>query len=87
MSLFDRLFATLIRRWTRYQDAPRDPNNLTELSEARLALDETRSEIADARATLAASSDPLPSGRPPERIAVDQDDLKRLRVQGTIPEG
>lgn len=87
MASFDRLFATLIVRWKRYQDAPRDPNDLAELCRSRRELDVARAAIAEARDQLIGAIGPHPIGRAPHRIAVDPDLYQRLRVQGTFPEG
>ena len=76
---FSRLFSKLLARWTRYQDAPRDPSRVTELAADRIALDEVRGEIALERARLA---EPVGAPAVASRVAVSDSDLSRLRVAG-----
>ena len=76
---FSRLFSKLLARWTRYQDAPRDPARVTELAADRIALDEVRSEIALERTRL---TEPVGVAAVTSRVAISDDDLSRLRVAG-----
>ena len=73
---FSRLFGRLLNRWEDYQVAPRDPARVTELAEARMALDDVRSEIADEHRELVSVA-PVAEG---PRVAVSPAELDRLRV-------
>ena len=82
----DRLFGTLLRRWHRYQDAPRDPGRVTELAAARIDLDDARLDIAEAR-DLHHPEAGRPERDEPRKISVDVDEYAALRVRGFFPEG
>ncbi len=53
---FEALWSRLIGVWFSYQDAPRDPAEVTQLAAARIALDEARSEIAGERRAMGVGS-------------------------------
>ncbi len=76
---FSRLFGRLLTRWASYQDAPRDPELVTDLAAARIALDEVRSDIALERASITTWS---PVSHHSPRVAISEEDLDRLRVAG-----
>ena len=75
---FSRLFDRLLERWLTYQDAPRDPDRVVELAAARLALDDTRNDIAAEREQLVGNTRELDG----PRVAVSSDELNRLHVVG-----
>ena len=75
---FSRLFGRLVTRWIRYQDAPRDPNRVTELAAARMALDDARKDIADER-TIITNETPIVE---PRRVAVSDLGLHKLKLAG-----
>lgn len=77
---FQRLYDRLVGRWRVYHDAPRDPERVTELAQARADLDDTRIEIAEERASIDTSR--RHEHRVSPRTAVDPEDLQRLWAQG-----
>ena len=74
---FSKLFGRLLSRWAQYQDAPRDPQRVTDLAAARVALDEVRNEIADERTLCAVAAAPHADA---PRVAISDSDLLKLRV-------
>lgn len=74
---FSQLFNLLLARWTRYQDAPRNPALVTDLAAARVALDEVRSDIAVERSLISVAHSAGDAG---PRVAVSDSDLLKLRV-------
>lgn len=80
---FSAVFRKLIGRWTHYQDAPRDPERVTELAQARADLDETRSEIAEVRDEYHPDwqREDAPQRSDP-RTSVTPEDLAKLRLRG-----
>lgn len=74
---FSQLFNHLLARWTRYQDASRDPARVTDLVAARVALDEVRSDIAEERSLVSVAHPAHDAG---SRVAVSDSDLLKLRV-------
>ena len=74
---FSQLFNLLLARWTRYQDAPRNPALVTDLAAARVALDEVRSDIAVERSLISVGHSAGDAG---PRVAVSDSDLRKLRV-------
>lgn len=76
---FNRLWRLLLERWFAYQDAPRTPDQVTELAAARVDLDEVRAEIASERGRIDVSP---PSREEAPRVAMSEADLGRLRVAG-----
>lgn len=84
MSLFDSRFRTLVVRWSQYQAAPRDPELVTVLAHARRRLDEARNDLAHVRHELDIGPESRSSHLVGPGLAVDAEDLRRLRVQRTI---
>ena len=83
---FRNVFSRLLRVWHRYQDAPREPERVTELAEARANLDDVRDEARQAREQF----HPEPSERPQTRIpraAITEEEYRRLSLKGVFPEG
>lgn len=79
---FSRLWDRLLGRWFTYQDAPRTPDQVVELADARVALDDARNEIAAERRKIAG---PGPPRREEPRIAMSEQELARLRAGGIDP--
>ena len=75
---FIRLFDRLVTRWTRYQDAPREPARVVELAAARAELDDVRNQIAQERTVISREG---PVVEPP-RVAVSDLGLHKLRLAG-----
>lgn len=80
---FTAAFRKLIGRWTNYQNAPRDPERVTELAEARTNLDYARSEIAAAREEHHPNweREDAPE-RPDPKTSVTPEDIAKLRLRG-----
>ncbi len=85
-TVFDRLFGKLLGRWHRYQDAPREPERVTDLASARAELDDTRAEIAEARARYHPEARPA-SPESASRTALNPEEYALLRLRGIHPEG
>ncbi len=83
-SVFDKVFANLLARWHRYQDAPRDPARVIELAAARADLDDSRRETAAARTRHHPEFGRV-EPQPPRHIAVSDAAYQRLRVRGMSP--
>lgn len=77
---FSRLFGSLLARWAKYQNAPRDPERVRELAAARVEMDDVRNEIAVERELVMAATAPVRAE--PPRVAVSDEGLRRLRVAG-----
>ncbi len=75
---FDRLFRTLVTRWSAWRTASRDPEQVPELAAARFALEDVRAAIAAEREVLIA-----PARGDGARTSVSAEDRARLRVFGT----
>ncbi|MDX1469092.1 MAG: hypothetical protein R3258_07100 [Acidimicrobiia bacterium] len=78
---FNTLFERLVHRFHGYHDVPRSPATVVQLASARIALDDTRAEIAAEREKIASRR--LPSG-PLARVSIPTSDLAVLDVQGMI---
>ena len=76
---FLEAFRELLSHWHSYQAAPRHPEQVIELASARMALDDARRNVAEARGAWEPS--PYGSNRRIKRTSVSDDDLSRLRVQ------
>ena len=46
---FESLFRSLITAFVRYDDTPRDMDNVTQLAQARIRLDDARDDMASER--------------------------------------
>lgn len=78
---FEDLFRSLVRAFTRYHDAPRTPDQVTELAAARAHLDDVRNEVAAERDLMLRRG---PRAKHVRRTSVTEDELARIRVQSQI---
>ena len=77
---FNRAWNRLVPAFSRHQQAPRDPNDLSELAEARWNLEQARNETRAARIELGQRRPPV--SEPPRKVAVSEEDQAKIRVHG-----
>lgn len=88
---FDAGLATLLDCWRAYDDAPRDPARVVELTAAWAALDDARRAVRSARPTLSLPRPALPLPRPthlaprPAKVAVDEVAYQWLAMRNQLP--
>jgi len=81
MKRFDLALKELVLRWLRYDDTPRDPTDTRPLAEARLALDEARTDVAAARDSLAKKATPSRPRPIAQKFDVDRNDLVKMHMR------
>ena len=86
MALHNRFidaFRRLLGSWSRYQEAPRQPDRIRELGAARADLEDARSD-ADAARKLHHPDWQRPDApeRRSSRTSVTEEDLAKLRLRG-----
>ena len=79
---FNRLWDRLVTRWFAYQETPRTPDRIVDLADARVALDEARTEIGSERYKITGPGQPR---QEQPRVAMSEEELARLRAGGIDP--
>ena len=84
---FGKVFSKLLGVWRVYQEAPREPERVTELAQARANLDDARAETTKTRRQLHPDTPPPAHGRRVARTALTQEEYRKLALKGVFPEG
>ena len=86
-SLFEQAWRRLVGAFGRYNDVPRDPDNLDPLAKARIDLEDARQEIDQARPAKRAKSSSKPAPSSLSRVDISSDDVARIQFQGRNTRG